>query len=195
MSNATSPGRGPCTGTAARLALGLLLVLICGPGQAEEEVAPAPPPVSLDNLFKLPSEAVGPPRGERRVSGATRQEWEARFGDARDNLDDAKKSLKDAQLELEDMASKADAWQLTAPGAQVTPENSPVSFKLRQDIRGYREDIERYEAALTELRIEANLAGVPASWQEPEAQSDSAKERLAGKKASPGSARPAVNAK
>jgi hypothetical protein len=93
------------------------------------------------------------------------------------------------------MASKADAWQLTAPGAQVTPENSPVSFKLRQDIRRFREDIERYEGALTELRIEANLAGVPAAWQQPEAQSNEQQDRLAGKNTRPGSANRAVSEK
>ena len=111
------------------------------------------------------------------------------------DLAETQLALREAQAELEDMASKADAWQLTAPGAQVTPENSPVSFKLRQDIRGYREDIERYEAALTELRIEANLAGVPASWQRPGVQSSDAQDRIAGRKARPGSANAPVSAK
>jgi chromosome condensin MukBEF ATPase and DNA-binding subunit MukB len=170
-------------------------VLFSSPVFSEEEPAPPPPNVSLDSLFKLPSESMTPAKEERRVAGATRREWEQRFFTARDDLEGAREALKAAQSELEDMAAKADAWQLTAPGAQVTPENSPLSFKLRQDIRRYREDIERYEAALTELRIEANLAGVPATWQEPESQSEEAQDRLAGKNARPGSANAAVSAK
>lgn len=193
MSSARTRRRGP-KGTAPWLAASLLLVL-ASPLPAEEAADPPPPKVSLDSLFKLPSQPLAPRKEERRVSGATRKEWEERFFTARGNVEGARKSLKDAQSELEEMASKADAWQLTAPGAQVTPENSPVSFKLRQDIRRYREDIERYEAALTELRIEANLAGVPANWQQPAGQSDSAQDRLARKNARPGRARPAVNAK
>jgi hypothetical protein len=171
------------------------LVLFSGAVLSEEEPAPPPPNVSLDRLFKLPSQPVTPAKEQRRVSGATRREWEQRFFTARNDLEDAREALKAAQSELEDMAAKADAWQLTAPGAQATPENSPVSFKLRQDIRGYREDIERYEAALTELRIEANLAGVPVAWQQPERQSEEAQDRLADKNARPGNANAAVSAK
>lgn len=175
----------------------LFVSLAAGVALAEEVPPPAEPPkVSLDRLFKLPSNTPEvSKREERTVAGATRGEWEERFLRARTDLAEAQISLKTAQKELEEMAAKADAWQLTAPGAQVTPENSPVSFKLRQDIRGYREDIERYEAALTELRIEANLAGVPAAWQRPKPQSSETQDRLADKNARPGNANRAVSAK
>lgn len=179
------------------LALGFTFgMVLWGAGvSAEEASPPEAPKVSFDQLFKLPTDTGPALSGERRVSGATRSQWEERFRKARKELLEAQRSLREAQSEIEDMASKADAWQLTAPGAQVTPENSPVSFKLRQEIRGYREDIERLEAALTELRIEANLAGVPVAWQETEPQSSDAQDRVLGKNANPGSANNAVSAK
>ena len=55
---------------------------------------------------------------------------------------------------------------MAAPGAGANAENSPLSYKLRQDIRRQREDVEQAERALTELRVEANLAGVPEDWQD-----------------------------
>ena len=168
-------------------------MVLWGAGVTAEEAAPEAPKVSFEQLFKLPTDTAPASSGERRVSGANRHQWEERFRNARKELLEAQRSLREAQSEIEELASKADSWQLTAPGAQVTPENSPVSFKLRQEIRGYREDIERLEAALTELRIEANLAGVPAAWQEP--QSSDAQDRVLGKNAKPGSANNAVSAK
>lgn len=177
-------------------ALGLSLgVVLCGAGVTAEDASPDVPKVSFDQLFKLPNDTSPVKSAERRVSGANRSQWEERFRKARTDLLEAQRSLRKAQGELEEMASKADAWQLTAPGAQVTPENSPVSFKLRQEIRGYREDIERLEAALTELRIEANLAGVPAAWQETGPQPSEAQDRVLGRNAKPGSANSAVSAK
>jgi hypothetical protein len=41
-----------------------------------------------------------------------------------------------------------------------------VSYKLRQDIRRQRDEVAQAERVLQELRIEANLAGVPEDWQD-----------------------------
>ena len=61
----------------------------------------------------------------------------------RGELDGAKGQLAKAQAELESIAHKTESWQMAAPGAKATSENSPVSYKLRQDIRQYREDVGR----------------------------------------------------
>ena len=65
-----------------------------------------------------------------------------------------------------DLGSDGNAWQMAVPGAGANAENSPVSYKLRQDIRRQRGEVAEAERALQELRIEANLAGVPEDWQD-----------------------------
>ena len=101
------------------------------------------------------------------MAAARRKRWEARFADVRGDLDGAKAQLAKAQSDLESLANKSESWQMAAPGAQPTAENSPVSYKLRQDIRKYREDVGRAERRLRELEVEASLAGVPPEWQKP----------------------------
>ena len=173
-----------------RAGFALLALALPLSGGAEGEAAPDE--VSLEQLFKLPTAA--PTRaGNPRVGGATRQEWEERFGVARTALEDAHEQLRAAQAALGEIAANTDSWQLTAPGANVNSENSPLSFKLRQDIRRHREDIDRAEQAFSELRIEANLAGVPEQWQG--IQGESSQDRLAGRNTRPGSANEAVNEK
>ncbi len=63
---------------------------------------------------------------------------------------------------------------MAAPGAQPTAENSPVSYKLRQDIRKYREEVGRAERRLRDLEVEASLAGVPPEWQKAPEHTDAA---------------------
>ncbi|HEY5656867.1 MAG TPA: hypothetical protein VIY27_03670 [Myxococcota bacterium] len=148
----------------------LLLILLGAVAQAraEEPSAPAtdavPSPVGLDALLRLPSQAPTPEADPAQA--LTRKDWEARFAAAREDVASARAALAASQAELEKLASGNAAWQMAPPGASANAENSPVSFKLRQDIRRQREDVERAERALTELRIEANLAGVPEDWQD-----------------------------
>jgi hypothetical protein len=155
----------------------MLLLLVARSSAAEEpkkaDPAPAPsaepaPAVDYDALFRLPSD-TGPRPGE----GATldRKRWEERFTAVRGELDKAKGQLAKAQSDLEALAHKTENWQMAAPGAQPNSENSPVSYKLRQDIRDYREEVTRAERRLRELEVEASLAGVPADWRGP-AQTD-----------------------
>jgi hypothetical protein len=92
----------------------------------------------------------------------------------RGDLDGSRAQLAKAQADLEALAHKSDSWQMAAPGAQPNAENSPVSYKLRQDIRQYREDVGRNERRLRELEVEASLAGVPAEWRQPAAHTDAA---------------------
>jgi hypothetical protein len=152
--------------------IAVLVVLLAYATAADEAQAPAPepaqqpaPPVAYDALFRLPSDGGGaqPAKG----TPGDRKRWEERFAAVRSDLDGAKASLAKAQSELEALAHKTDSWQMAAPGAQPTAENSPVSYKLRQDIRTYREDVGRAERRLRELEVEASLAGVPPEWREP----------------------------
>jgi hypothetical protein len=134
-----------------------------------QEAAAAPPGanVGLDSLLKLPPNSAAPEQA--RTGGATRQEWEQRFGTARGDVDAARKALDKAQQELGKLASGTEAWQMGAPGAQAGTENSPVSFRLRQEIRTQREELARAEKRLSELEVEAKLAGVPDDWIDPSA--------------------------
>ncbi len=149
----------------------LILFGAGGPLAAEPEKAdpapaaePAAPPVAYDALFRLPSD-----RGSQPAPGASvdRKRWEERFTAVRGDLDGTRAQLAKAQTDLESLAHKTDSWQMAAPGAQPTAENSPVSYKLRQDIRKYREEVGLAERRLRELEVEASLAGVPAEWRQP----------------------------
>ena len=65
------------------------------------------------------------------------------------------------------------AWTMTAPGlgggaAAASPE-TPLDFKLSQDLKRSREELARTERQLQDLEVEANLAGVPEHWCQPEA--------------------------
>jgi hypothetical protein len=148
-----------------------MLVVLLGRAIAADEAAapePAPaqpaPPVAYDALFRLPNDSRSQPAQGAAVD---RKRWEDRFAAVRGDLDGARAQLAKAQADLEALAHKTDSWQMAAPGAQPTAENSPVSYKLRQDIRQYREEVERAERRLRELEVEASLAGVPAEWRQP----------------------------
>jgi hypothetical protein len=144
----------------------LTLWLAAGPGCADEAQGETPPaPVPLDALFRLPPAAPQTTPSDGRIGGATREVWEERFRAARSDVEDHSAALKRAQAELGEMASGADSWQIAAPGAPAGAENSPLSYKLRQEIRRQREELAAAEARLDELRIEANFAGVPEEWQ------------------------------
>jgi hypothetical protein len=134
------------------------------PSSPPAPAADPTPPVAYDALFRLPNDDAPRPAGGAPLD---RRRWEERFSAVRGELDGAKSSLAKAQSDLEALAHKTESWQMAAPGAQPTSENSPVSYKLRQDIRQYREDVGRAERRLRELEVEASLAGVPLEWREP----------------------------
>lgn len=119
------------------------------------------PAVSLDQLLRIPDQVhvEAPRRG-----GATRGEWRARFETAREERDRAQTALHAAQEELEEKATAAGNWQMTAPGAAAGSNDGPLSYRLSLEIRHQREEVQRTEKRLRELRVEANLAGVPTEW-------------------------------
>ena len=149
---------------AARLALGASLAF--GAPAAAEEPQPAPD-VPIERLFKLPG-SVAAPSSEPRRGGKTRAEWQARFEQAHAQLDAARKALDDSRKQLEDVAPDA-AWSVTAPGLPVDPQPSEksIDFRLRQQIRRQREEVEQAERRLDDIGIEANLAEVPDEWRGP----------------------------
>jgi hypothetical protein len=141
---------------------------------AETRSSPAPaedaaPSVGLDALLRLPPPTAMPKSPEKGGGGPG--EWRARFAAARGDLEAAEKALADAQGELEKLASDQESWQVSAPGGQAGADTGPLSYSLRQEIRRQREAVERASREFDELRIEANLAGVPEEWmQEPSAE-------------------------
>ena len=99
------------------------------------------------------------------TGGATRSEWIARFDQSRQDLAQAEERLATARQELETLASGNSTWQVAAPGGSAgSGDNGPLSFSLRQEIRRHREDIASAQQVIDELRVEANLAGVPLEW-------------------------------
>ena len=99
----------------------------------------------------------------------------ARFEKAHADIASAKQGLEDSRKELEDVAPD-EAWSMGAPGlpVQASQSETSIDFRLRQQIRRQREELERAEHRLQELDVEANLAGVPADWRGAEAAASEA---------------------
>jgi hypothetical protein len=133
-------------------------------GEAEQP-APAPEAVPLERLLKIPGSVVAPPAEPRR-GGKTRAEWQARFRQVQGDLATSRKALDDSRKQLEEVAPD-EAWSMSAPGLPVNsaPAETSIDFRLRQQIRRQREEVERAERALDDLGIEANLAEVPDDWR------------------------------
>lgn len=172
--------------------LGLLAALSGAPAEAQSDAADADDPASeevlsvpgratpgepggtgkgepgLDDLLKLPTgfvtrEAAAP------VAGASEEEWRRRFVRAEKAIGEARETLAETRRELDGLAGTGGSsqWSVAPPGAsgQGAESTSPLSFKLRQELARNREALDAAEKALRELRIEADLAGVPAEWR------------------------------
>lgn len=126
----------------------------------------AKPPVALDALLRLPPGSA--PAEQPRAGGATRQDWQDRFAAARADVEAARQAIDKAQQELGQMAESSDPWTMSAPGAPAGSETSPLSYRLRQELRRQRDELASAERRLTELEVEANLAGVPEAWTQPD---------------------------
>lgn len=134
------------------------------------------PKVDLGRLLKLPDSYAKPTESRR---GMGRSEWEVRFESVRLELAESQAALEAAQTELGNAAGDSSQWSVAAPGTSPNPENTPLSYKLRQEIRRNREIIERNEKKLRSLEIEADLAEVPANWRATHIRTD-AKELSVG---------------
>jgi hypothetical protein len=121
----------------------------------------------LDDLLRLPSDFTANKASERPVAGASEDEWRRRFSGAEKAIGEARETLIKTKRELDGMAESggANQWSVAPPGASGQQTTSPLSFKLRQELARNRATLEEAEKALRELRIEADLAGVPAAWR------------------------------
>jgi len=120
------------------------------------------PQVDLGRLLKLP-DSYNQPLESRRGKGQA--DWQRRFETVRLDLLSAEVALGKAKTELGEAATDSSQWAVAAPGTAPNPENTPLSYKLRQEIRRQRENLKRAERQLRSLEIEADLAEVPLSWR------------------------------
>lgn len=152
-------------GASRILVAGASAALLAGAGWVA--AADERPAVDLDRLLRLPASGQAF-HDNPRPGGATRSQWRARFSDARADLEDARLALAAAQKELEELAGESSTWQMAVPGASAnSSENSPISFRLVQEIRRQREEVEHSQRRLQDLGVESNLAGVPEEWIQP----------------------------
>jgi hypothetical protein len=143
----------------------LVLVALLAPagGWGQSEGTPPTGKVGIDQLLKLPETLEF---DVERRGGQTRSEWRARFDEARQSVADAREGLAQAQQRLATVAGRNDNWNMAPPGVPVeAAEVGPDTYRLRDEVRRWRAEIERSEARLRELDIEASLAGVPAEWR------------------------------
>jgi len=119
--------------------------------------------VGLDHLLALPGDRT---YTVDRRGGLTQGEWRKRFDEARADLAAEHEALEEAERRMDRAAGGQ--WQVAPPlpGQTGAPKGeTTLDFKTRQEIRRHRSEIERLERRLNELRIEANLAGVPEEWR------------------------------
>jgi hypothetical protein len=123
----------------------------------------------LESLLQLPS-GFQSSADAPAVAGASETEWRRRFRKSQQELADAQASLAKTKVELDKVAGEGggSSWNV-APnvgGGGVPQGEAPLSFKLRQQLKSDRELVEAAERAMRQLRIEADLAGVPTAWRE-----------------------------
>lgn len=134
-------------------------------GKAAPAQAPAASAPTLDQLLKLPGSAD---YGFEKKGGATRSEWRARFLEARSSVQNAEAALAKAQEDLASAAGESDAWQFKPPGVPGQDSaDTNDGYRLRQEVRKQRGELDRAQARLRELEVQANLSGVPEDWRGP----------------------------
>jgi hypothetical protein len=156
------------------VAVALASLCLAGGSAGAEDQEKAPPVVELDRLLKLPSSLELEPEVR---GGATRAEWRARFQTAREDLAKARAALARTQAKLEEVASDSSAWKMGAPGlggGQQSASQGPLDYAISNEMKRNREELQRSERRLSELEVEANLAGVPESWRAAEPSAEAA---------------------
>jgi hypothetical protein len=128
----------------------------------------AGPRTGIDALLKLPS-GYGSSSTAQSVAGADESEWRRRFRESLSAIEKARGGLAKAKAELDGAAENSGGtqWNVAPPGGGGSPTQgtSPLSFKLRQELKTQRRDLDEAERRFRELEIEANLAGVPKAWR------------------------------
>ncbi len=134
------------------------------PAEGTAPAGTAGPKVDLGRLLKLPDSYQQPIESRR---GQGQAEWQRRFETVRLDLLGAQNALQKAKAELGEAATDSSQWSVAAPGTAPNPENTPLSYKLRQEIRRQRENVKHSQKLLRGLEIEADLAEVPLAWRAP----------------------------
>ncbi len=138
-------------------------------GEADES-APVPVPpdepsrtVELDRLLQLPSSLEFQ---RQKRNGVSSDVWHARFRDSFDEILEIEQAIEATKQELDEMAGTGGGsqWQMAPPGSSNT-EVTPLSFKLREQLREQREQLEEARQRHRDLVIQADLADVPEEWR------------------------------
>lgn len=129
---------------------------------AAEPGLQAVPQVSLDDLLGLPT---GYEAAVQRRAGATESEWRGRFAASLQQLEEAKQRLAKSEEELDKVSELAPSWQVAPPGSS-NPQTSPLSLRLRDDVKRQRQAVELAGRDLRELEVQAELASVPDEWRQ-----------------------------
>lgn len=133
------------------------------PAPWEPDIGMGPEAVDLDRLLKLPSNMTFESQSRQ---GASEAEWRVRFRESRAEIQAAESALEQFREEMEEKTGAGGGqWQMAPPGSNSS-ENSPVSFKLREDIRRGKELLVEAEHSHRELEVRADLADVPIDWRE-----------------------------
>lgn len=158
---------GAARGVAGAILAGVALVA-SGAGAQTADGEAAPLVVPLDQLLRLPTSVPVKASIEKR-GGSTRVQWQSRFESVRTDLEDAEHALSETREALQVKAGEESQWKMSAPGlgqGASNPSNAPLDYRLSQDLRRQREELERARTALRNLETEANLAGVPDAWRQ-----------------------------
>ncbi|MCH2184294.1 hypothetical protein MK280_00315 [Myxococcota bacterium] len=136
------------------------------PKSSAPPVSPLDPSVELDQLLKLPS-SMDFEQQER--NGVTAEAWKARFRESSAEIQAAQAKISKTMEELDGISGQAGAgqWQMAPPGASSNTDVTPLSFRLREQLREQRVALEAVESKYRDLVIQADLAGVPDSWRTP----------------------------
>jgi multidrug efflux pump subunit AcrA (membrane-fusion protein) len=146
------------------------------PGSQRDAASPTSNAPDLDRLLKLPDTDYG----FEKKGGATRSEWRARFLEARSSLEAAQAALAKAENGLAAAGSESEAWTFTPPGLPAGTNTEPTDgSQLRQEVKKDRAEVERAQARLRELDVQANLAGVPEDWRGPRTEPSTKNETVA----------------
>jgi hypothetical protein len=120
--------------------------------------------VPLDRLLRLPDSVE---YSAELKGGATADAWRKRFREARADLEQARAALDGSLAELE-KSSESGAWKVAPPGLPSgggAEADAPSNYQLSLEIKRNRAELRRAEQALSDLEVEANLAGVPEAWR------------------------------
>jgi hypothetical protein len=142
-----------------------------GPEPVRQPAAGSKQNVELDSLLRLPSSFEQKPV-ERRA-GSDEARWRERFARSRDKIAEEQAALDSTVRELEEMAGGAGSYGVAPPGAGADATTSPVSFRLRQELKRRRDAVEAAEREYRGLVVQADLGDVPQQWRGPPVSEDS----------------------